>query len=69
MNCGCARLHGLFLFNYAALASLGLSASALSGLRYALPRLVEGVANQIFLDDRAHILQSFYGYDEPEFLG
>jgi cation diffusion facilitator CzcD-associated flavoprotein CzcO len=62
-----ARLHGLFLFNYAALASLGLSASAVSGLRYALPRLVEGVAGQLFLDDRAQILRSFYGYDEPEF--
>jgi hypothetical protein len=62
-----ARLHGLFLFNYAALASLGLSASAVSGLRYALPRLVEGVAGQIFLDDRTHILESFYGYNDPEF--
>ena len=40
------------MFNYAALASLGLSAAALSGFRYALPRLVEGVATQLFLDDR-----------------
>jgi hypothetical protein len=34
------RLHGLFAFNYSALISLGLSASALSGLKHALPRLV-----------------------------
>ena len=34
---GRARLHGLFVFNYSALASLGLSASALSGLKPALP--------------------------------
>lgn len=38
------QLHGLFMFNYAALALLGLSAAALSGLCYALSRLVEGVS-------------------------
>lgn len=46
-----AGLHGLFAFNYSALVSLGLSASALSGLHNALPRLVRGVADQLFLDD------------------
>ena len=61
------RLHGLFLFNYAALASLGLSAAALSGLRYALPRLVEGVASQLFLDDREAILDDYFAYAEEEF--
>lgn len=61
------RLHGLFMFNYAALASLGLSAAALSGLRYALPRLVEGVATQLFLDDREGILADYFAYAEEEF--
>lgn len=64
---GAARLHGLFVFNYAALASLGLSAAALSGLRYALPRLVEGVASQLFLDDREAILGDYFAYAEEEF--
>lgn len=64
---GAERLHGLFMFNYAALASLGLSAAALSGLRYALPRLVEGVASQLFLDDRAEILGDYFAYAEEEF--
>ncbi|MDP3740455.1 MAG: NAD(P)/FAD-dependent oxidoreductase [Hyphomonadaceae bacterium] len=62
-----ARLHGLFVFNYSALASLGLSASALSGIRYALPRLVEGVATQLFLDDRTEILADYFAYAEEEF--
>jgi len=61
------KLHGLFMFNYAALASLGLSAAALSGLRYALPRLVEGVASQLFLDDREAILGDYFAYAEEEF--
>ncbi len=66
---GQARLHGLFIFNYSALASLGLSASALSGIRYALPRLTEGIATQLFLDDRAAILADYFAYTEEEFTG
>ncbi|WP_336958321.1 FAD/NAD(P)-binding protein [Sphingobium aquiterrae] len=64
-----ARVHGLFAFNYSALISLGLSASALSGLKNALPRLVAGVANQLFLDDKDQLVADLLAYDEPEFLG
>jgi cation diffusion facilitator CzcD-associated flavoprotein CzcO len=63
-----ARLHGLFAFNYSALISLGLSAAALSGLKYAIPRLVEGVARQLFLDDRTAILAAYEAYAEEEFV-
>jgi cation diffusion facilitator CzcD-associated flavoprotein CzcO len=62
-------LHGLFAFNYSALISLGLSASALSGLQTALPRLVRGVADQLFLDDRTALVSDLLVYDEPEFVG
>ncbi len=62
-------LHGLFAFNYSALASLGLSASALSGLKHALPRLAEGVVRQLFLDDQDAFVEAFLSYDEEEFLG
>jgi cation diffusion facilitator CzcD-associated flavoprotein CzcO len=62
-------LHGLFAFNYSALISLGLSAAALSGLKTALPRLVQGVADQLFQDDREAVLTDFLAYDEAEFLG
>lgn len=64
-----AALHGLFAFNYSGLISLGLSASALSGLRHALPRLVAGVADQLFLDDRDAMIAAYLDYDEPEFTG
>ncbi|MFB5269674.1 NAD(P)-binding domain-containing protein [Paenibacillus enshidis] len=62
-------LHGLFSFNYSALISCGLSASALSGMKYAIPKLVSAVADQLFLDDREEILDSFFAYDEQEFTG
>ena len=64
-----AKLHGLFAFNYSALASIGLSASALSGLRHALPRLAKGVADQLFLDDAEAMVDAFLAYDDIEFVG
>jgi hypothetical protein len=64
-----ARMHGLFAFHYGALISLGLSASALSGLQAALPRLVRGVSDQLFLDDRAALIADLLAYDEAEFVG
>lgn len=63
------RLYGLFAFNYSALASLGLSAASLSGLRYAIPRLVSGVTAQLFDDERSQLLQQYFDYQEAEFNG
>lgn len=63
------RLHGLFAFNYSALISCGISASALSGMRYGIPKLVSAVADQLFLDDRKDILRNFFAYSEAEFVG
>ncbi|MBP3039221.1 NAD(P)/FAD-dependent oxidoreductase [Bacillaceae bacterium Marseille-Q3522] len=62
-------LHGLFAFNYSALISCGLSASALSGMRFAIPKLISAVSDQLFLDDRREILKNFYNYREEEFSG
>ena len=64
-----ARLHGLFAFNYSALVSLGLSAAALSGMKFAAPRVVAGITRQLFLDDQAEIMGDFLAYAEEEFLG
>lgn len=64
---GEAALHGLFVFNYSALASCGLSASAISGTRNAIPKLVAGIADQLFTDDKPAILDAYFRYDMPEF--
>ncbi|ESQ91240.1 monooxygenase [Asticcacaulis sp. AC460] len=64
-----AKLRGLYAFNYSALISCGLSASALSGLKYALPKLASGIADDLFRDDSAGKLAAYYAYDEPEFTG
>ncbi|MBB5685705.1 FAD/NAD(P)-binding protein [Sphingobium boeckii] len=62
-------LYGLFAFNYSGLINFGLSASAISGLKQALPRLVSGVADQLFVDDHAEIVADYLAYAEPEFTG
>ncbi|MFD2616477.1 FAD/NAD(P)-binding protein [Terrilactibacillus laevilacticus] len=62
-------LHGLFAFNYSALISCGLSASALSGMRFAIPRLASAIAEELFLDDREKNLIDYFDYDEVEFVG
>ncbi|MCM3599864.1 NAD(P)/FAD-dependent oxidoreductase [Robertmurraya korlensis] len=62
-------LHGLFAFNYSALVSCGISASALSGMKYGIPKLVSAVADQLFLDDQEEILTNFFNYKVVEFTG
>ncbi|WP_400244322.1 NAD(P)-binding domain-containing protein [Niallia sp. JL1B1071] len=66
---GEASLHGIYSFNYAALISCGLSASALSGMRYGIPRIVSAVTNELFLDDKETNLKDFFEYDVEEFTG
>jgi hypothetical protein len=45
---------------------MGLSAAALSRLGYALPRLAEGGATLLFLDDREAIFAEYLVYAEEE---
>ncbi|WP_141431137.1 NAD(P)-binding domain-containing protein [Bacillus sp. 03113] len=62
-------LHGIFAFNYSALINSGIAASALSGMRYGVPKLVSAVTDQLFLDDRDENLKDFFAYNEVEFVG
>ena len=69
-NCeeGKAALRGIFSFNYSALISCGVSASALSGIRFAIPKLVKGIADELFAEDKQAIIQSYLHYDVEEFV-
>lgn len=62
-------LCGLYNFNYAALPSLGLSASALSGCKFALPKLIDGITRSLFLEDSPKILERYFAYNDVEFVG
>jgi hypothetical protein len=50
------------------LVSLGLSAAALSGMKFAAPKLVAGITRQLFCDDQDEILTDFLAYAEEEFI-
>ncbi|MET1030057.1 FAD/NAD(P)-binding protein [Domibacillus tundrae] len=63
------KVRGLFAFNYSALINSGISASALSGMRYGVPKLVSEIADQLFLDNREENLKNFFAYNEHEFTG
>ena len=63
-----AAIKGLYAFNYSALVSMGLSAAALTGLGYAIPRLAQSVASQLFLEDKSDWVQKYLDYDEVEFV-
>ena len=69
-NCekGKKALRGIFSFNYSALISCGVSASALSGLRFAVPKLAKGIADELFEEDKQSILQGYLAYDVEEFV-
>jgi FAD-dependent urate hydroxylase len=62
-------LHGLYAYNYSALISNGITASALSGMRFGIPRLISSVADELFQDDSGQILNSYFEYNEQEFIG
>lgn len=53
----------------AALASQGLSAAALPGMKFAVPKLVYGIVSQIFVGDASSILAGGKAYAEEEFIG
>jgi hypothetical protein len=60
---------GLFAFNYSALATLGVSAAAISGIGTAIGRLVDGVTSQLFTDNRQCVLRDYFAYAQEEFYG
>lgn len=61
-------LHGIYTYNYSALISCGIVASALSGMRFGLQRLVSAIADQLFKDDQKQILDGYFSYKEAEFI-
>ena len=63
-----AEIKGLYAFNYSALVSMGLSAAALTGLGYAIPRLAQSIASELFLEDKNDWVQRYLDYDEVEFV-
>ena len=59
----------IFNFNFSAFASMGLSGSAISGLKYSLGRLVHGITRSLMREDVEKIYEAFTSYSAPEMTG
>ena len=57
----------LYNFTGGSLLSLGLSGASITGMKYALPRLVQGITRSLFLEDRNQHFASLQAYDVKEF--
>ena len=59
-------LRNIHNFTFGALPSLGLSAAAVTGMRYGVPRLVAGIVRDLFLADADAHYRSLLHYDHRE---
>lgn len=56
------------LFTFATTVSFGPSGSSINAMKFAVPRLVSGIARDLFLEDVGDHWEALSRYDLPEFL-
>ncbi len=55
------------LFNFGSTLSFGPSGSSINGMKFAVPRLVEGLTRELFRAEIDRLWQGLAAYDTPEF--
>jgi FAD-dependent urate hydroxylase len=60
-------ISGVFNFTFGGLLSLGFGGASISGMKYAMPRLVFGVTKQLYLEDIGRHYDRLCAYDQTEF--
>ncbi|MBH67408.1 MAG: oxidoreductase [Rhodospirillaceae bacterium] len=66
---GCAPwLKDIHLFTFGATMSFGPSGSSINAMKFAVPRLVNAITRDLFLEDVHSHFESMRAYDLPEFL-
>ncbi|MBI3196506.1 MAG: hypothetical protein HYZ40_03130 [Rhodospirillales bacterium] len=55
------------LFNFGSTLSFGPSGSSINGMKFAVPRLVEGLTRDLFRAEADRLWQGLTAYDTPEF--
>ena len=60
-------ISSLFCYTFAGLPSLGFAGAFISGLKYSLPKLVDGVTRQLYREDADHFFATLEAYDAKEF--
>lgn len=59
-------LRHIHFMGYGATPSMGLSGASISGMKYGVPRLVDGICRALWRDDAEEHLESLLAYDAPE---
>jgi len=54
----------VFAFNFSGAVSMGPHSTSISGHKYALPRLVRGLTQRLFLDQEESVMPDLVAYDE-----
>jgi len=61
-------LRHIHCFSLGTKPSLGLSAASATAMRYGVPRLVQGLTRQLFVDDAAHHADALLTFDEEDLV-
>ncbi len=56
-------LHHIYCYSLGTKPSLGLTGGSASSIRFAVPRLIQDVSRQLFLDDEHHHTAALHGHD------
>ena len=59
-------LRHIHAYNHGATLSMGLSAASITGMKYGIRRLVDGVVRGLFIDDANTLFEQLAAYSEPE---
>ena len=59
-------LSRIYAFNFSAMASMGPVSTGISGHRYAIPRIVRGITQSLFLEQADTLVPDLRGFAEPE---
>jgi len=62
-------LRNIHAFNFGATMSQGLSASSISGMKFGVGRLIDGIVGDLFADDVQWQMRALHAYCEPEIRG
>ena len=57
----------VFCFNYGAFPSQGLSGCSIAGLKYSVPKIVNHITRNLFLDHHKKFLDDLHHYDLKDF--
>ena len=56
----------IYAFNFSAMASMGPVSAGISAHRYSIPRIVRGITESLFLEQKETVLPDLFDFAEPE---